>query len=304
MDRNVVVNCYDLLSLTPAAGIEDYTEGIYGGRRATPYAEAQRRQHDWLLDELGVGPGFRLLDVGCGTGSVLPRASARGAVATGITISPAQVKLGRSRGLDVRLLDYRDMDRCLAPEYDGIIANGSIEHFCPAEEAAAGRQDAIYRRMFELFHRVLRPDSPARRVVSTTIHFRGLPPAPARLLRSPFRALASPAVFHFGILERGYGGYYPVAGQLARCAAPLFRLVQEQDGTEDYGFTSEDWRQLLVAALRRRTGLGTGIMRCFLRRPRHTAYMLMSFFGPQSWRWQFRGHPPPTTLWRQTWQAA
>ena len=56
--------------------------------------------------------------------------------AIGITISPEQVGLCRARGLDARLLDYRELGGELDGQFDAVIANGPIEHFVAPEEAA------------------------------------------------------------------------------------------------------------------------------------------------------------------------
>lgn len=303
MSAQTVVDCYDLLGLSPLCGIEDYTEGVYDGDPARSYEEAKRRQHDYLLDQLGVGPGFRLLDVGCGTGTLLRRARERGAEAIGVTISPRQVEIGDAGGLDVRLMSYEAVGRAFPREFDGIVANGSIEHFCQPEDAAKCRQDDVYRVMFEAFHRALRLRSPSRRVATTVIHFRDRPVPPGRFLAPCWRHRSDRAAFHLSILNRGYGGYYPVQGQLARCATPLFMCIAEQDGTEDYRLTSEEWLRRIHAAMRRSGEFRRRLLAHLVHRPMHIAYVALSFFGPQSWPWQFRGDPPPTVLYRQTWQA-
>lgn len=211
--------------------------------------------------------------------------------------------MGEARGLDVRLLSHHWVGRSFPREFDGIVANGSIEHFCQPEDAVEGRQDAIYRRMFETFHRALRPRSPARRVATTVIHFRNKPVPPGRILAPWWSHPFDRPAFHFSLLHRGYGGYYPVPGQLSQCAAPLFACVLEQDGTEDYRLTSEAWRQKLRAAMRENAEFRRRLVRHARRRPWHTAHFALSFFGPQSWPWQFRGDPPPTILYRQVWRA-
>ena len=43
-----VVNLYNMTGVTPMAGIQDYTEGIYQGDPFTDYAIAQKNQHNYL----------------------------------------------------------------------------------------------------------------------------------------------------------------------------------------------------------------------------------------------------------------
>jgi FAD/FMN-containing dehydrogenase/SAM-dependent methyltransferase len=50
-----------------------------------------------VLDAAGAGPGTRLLDVGCGSGLTLELAARRGAVPSGLDISPGLLGIARSR---------------------------------------------------------------------------------------------------------------------------------------------------------------------------------------------------------------
>jgi SAM-dependent methyltransferase len=52
--------------------------------------------------EAGIGPGTRVLDVGCGSGELLAHVKALGADAAGIDPAPGMVELARATGLDVR----------------------------------------------------------------------------------------------------------------------------------------------------------------------------------------------------------
>lgn len=86
---------------------------------ATTLEQAQRVKLDMVCAKLRLSPGVRLLDVGCGWGSlVLHAAREYGAKATGVTISRQQhdfvTARARAQGLDhlvtVRLQDYRQAD--------------------------------------------------------------------------------------------------------------------------------------------------------------------------------------------------
>jgi cyclopropane-fatty-acyl-phospholipid synthase len=105
--------------------------------------EAQAAKHDLICRKLGLHErtGLRLLDVGCGWGSMAMHAAARyDAEVVGITISGAQAELARRRvadaGLDdrvqIRLQDYRDLR---GETFDAISSVGMFEHVGTARAA-------------------------------------------------------------------------------------------------------------------------------------------------------------------------
>ncbi len=97
--------------------------------------QAQRDKLDHICTKLRLAPGERLLDIGCGWGSLVVHAAAHyGADATGITLSRNQFESAQERiraaGLEGRcrvlLEDYRD-HRATAP-YDKVASIGMFEH--------------------------------------------------------------------------------------------------------------------------------------------------------------------------------
>lgn len=66
--------------------------------------------HEVALDRAGVGPGTRLLDLGCGYGEFAAAAAARGAVVTGVDVDPAAVAAAAARvpGGEFRTGDAHD----------------------------------------------------------------------------------------------------------------------------------------------------------------------------------------------------
>lgn len=97
--------------------------------------EAQEAKLELICRKLELGPGHRLLDVGCGWGGLLHFAAERhGVEATGITLSPPQARAARQRlakaGLDDRsrvlVTDYRDMADDV--RYDRVVSVGMVEH--------------------------------------------------------------------------------------------------------------------------------------------------------------------------------
>ena len=302
-----VIDCYEFLDrLFPECGLLDLTEGMYHGDSSVSYEEAQQNQIQWLLDQVGCRAGSRILDIGCGNGTLLDAAQRRGADAVGITVCPAQVARCRQSGLDARLLDYRDITPAWDGRFDAVVANGSIEHFVQPHDAVLGWQDIIYRELFQLCHRVLDGRSPSGRMATTVIHFDRFRPDPRDLRRNPLVFRPFSDRFQVAVLERAMGGYYPHDDQLARCAAPYFELVEEVDGTRDYRWTSEEWLRRIRATLgywRTMPRLCRRLLPHGLRHPWH-ALASLSMVVTESWQWQFRGNPPPMRLLRQVWQGS
>ena len=95
--------------------------------------DAQRAKLDLVCTKLGLEPGMRMLDVGCGWGSLsLHAAEHYGAQVTGVTIAAEQKRFidariaerGLSDRVEIRLQDYRDAVPPAGQEYDAV---GSLE---------------------------------------------------------------------------------------------------------------------------------------------------------------------------------
>ena len=99
------------------------------------FATAQHRKIDGLLDQAGVGPGTRLLEIGTGWGELAIRAAARGADVRTITLSVEQQQLARERiaaaghteDVQVDLCDYRALLDEPAGAYDAVVSVEMIE---------------------------------------------------------------------------------------------------------------------------------------------------------------------------------
>jgi cyclopropane-fatty-acyl-phospholipid synthase len=99
-------------------------------------AGAQAAKHELICRKLGLHlrSGARLLDVGCGWGSMaIHAATHHGAQVVGVTISREQAELARQRvdeagladSVEIRLQDYRDLG---GETFDAISSIGMFEH--------------------------------------------------------------------------------------------------------------------------------------------------------------------------------
>jgi cyclopropane-fatty-acyl-phospholipid synthase len=118
-------------------------------RDAVDLDAAQAAKLDLVCQKLGLKPGMRVLDIGCGWGEALKFAAERyGVTGVGVTISARQAEFARTLCADlpieIRLQDYRDVDE----RFDRIFSIGMFEH--------VGLRN--YRRYFEIAKRCLVDD--------------------------------------------------------------------------------------------------------------------------------------------------
>lgn len=104
-----------------------YTCGYW--KDADNLADAQTAKLDLICRKLGLKPGQRVLDIGCGWGSFMSYAAERyGVRCVGVTISKEQAEWGTKRyahlPIEFRLQDYRDIDE----QFDHIVSIGMFEH--------------------------------------------------------------------------------------------------------------------------------------------------------------------------------
>ena len=93
--------------------------------------QAQRRKIHILLDRLDLKPGQRLLEIGCGWGTLAIEAARRGVSVVGLTLSTQQKQWaerkisneGLSNHIEIRLQDYRET----AEQFDAVASVEMVE---------------------------------------------------------------------------------------------------------------------------------------------------------------------------------
>lgn len=154
--------------------------------RESSLEEAQAAKLELVCRKLGLRPGMRLLDVGCGWGSMAMHAAAHhGVEVVGITLSREQAALARERvaaaGLsdrvDIRLQDYRDV---ADGPFEAISSIGMFEH------VGRNRMEEYVRDLYRLL-------TPEGRLLNHAISRPGYPQADTRIgrARALYRRLAT-----------------------------------------------------------------------------------------------------------------
>jgi cyclopropane-fatty-acyl-phospholipid synthase len=175
--------------------------------------EAQEQKLRIVCEALGLQPGMRLLDIGCGWGSLAKFAAQNfGAVVVGVTISEEQCGFARDScaGLPVTILlrDYRDV----SGKFDRLASLGMFEH--------VGERN--YKLFFSLAHEFLEPTGLF--YLSTIGSFQSNHYDDPWFLKHIFP-----------------NSHIPSWQQLFRPMTSLFSIRRLQDWSEDYGKTVFAW---------------------------------------------------------------
>jgi cyclopropane-fatty-acyl-phospholipid synthase len=229
--------------------LADFSGAKYDGDFSLSLEEAQRRKHSYVAEQIGIGPGRRVLDLGCGWGPLLDFIRSRGGTGVGVTLSSAQAAACRRHGLQVHLHDARQVTRDSFGPFDAVASLGAFEHFCSPEEHRAGRQDEVYRGLFARIASVL-PDK-GRFFLQTMVFGRNMIP----LDRIDIHAPRDSDAWYLALMGRQFPGSFLPYGQeqIIRSARPHFRLVSSTSGRLDYIETIRQWRKRFAAPSLRKT---------------------------------------------------
>jgi cyclopropane-fatty-acyl-phospholipid synthase len=217
--------------------LADFSGAKYDGDFSLSLEQAQRRKHEFVAEQIGIGPERRVLDLGCGWGPLLNFIRSRGGSGVGVTLSRAQEAACRRHGLDVYLRDAREVDRDSFGPFDAVASLGAFEHFCSPEEYEAGRQEEIYRGIFARVAGLLPANG--RFYLQTMVFGPNMIPLSEIDVRAPRDSDA----WYLALMGRQFPGSWLPSGidQVVRCAEPDFRLVSSSSGRLDYIQTITEW---------------------------------------------------------------
>jgi cyclopropane-fatty-acyl-phospholipid synthase len=198
---------------------------------------AQLRKIDAVLDDAGVGPGSRVLEIGGGWGSLAIRAAERGAEVTSLTVSREQERLAARRiaaagvadRARVELRDYRQAEG----RYDAVVSVEMLE--------AVGAE--YWPVFFAALDRLLRPGGRAALQVITMPHARMLA---TRNVRTWIQKYVFPGGQLLSVPE--------VERQVAARAA--LEITGRRSLGTHYARTLLEWRTAFLAQRERVTELG------------------------------------------------
>ncbi len=219
----------------------NYSSAWFEGNTAPSSADlagAQDAKVRRALQQVGVQPGERVLEIGCGWGALAEMGATEfGVSVTGVTLSTEQLEFARQRmerlGLrertDLRLQDYRD------------IQDGPYDAICSIEMVeAVGRE--YWPTYFQAVHRLLKPGGKAciQSIVIDDALFK--------------RYIASTDFIQQYIFP---GGCLPCPSEFRREAeAAGLRVQEEFTFGQDYAQTLRLWRERFLAERTRILGGG------------------------------------------------
>ena len=188
----------------------------------TTLEHAQAAKHELVCRKLDLSPGDRLLDVGCGWGSlVMHAAEHHGVHAVGVTISQRQYEMAKKRVSDaglsdrveIRLQDYREVDD---GPYDAVSSIGMFEHVGEA-------------RLAEYFGRLKKLVRPGGRFLN-----HGISKGPSKSARLAPRSFVNRYVFPDGELHE-------VGRVVSHIQEAGFEVRHVESLREHYALTLRHW---------------------------------------------------------------
>jgi len=218
---------------------KDFSSALYNGDFSMSLEEAQRRKHEFIAENLNIGKGSRVLDMGCGWGPFLKYVKEIGAEGIGITLSRGQADACRKNGFNVHLMDCRKVSHENFGKFDAITSIEAFEAFCSKEEWQEGKQDEVYESFFKIVYDLLPVGG--RFYLQTGTFGKNMFDPDDVNINADKNSDAYIAAF---MLKQFPGHWLPWgADQIITDAKPYFKLISMSNGRLDYVETQRQWRE-------------------------------------------------------------
>lgn len=239
-DLNFTYTTLDKIFRLSIGETGDFSGAKYDGNFSLSLEEAQRAKHDYIADQLNIGPGTKVLDMGCGWGGFMHYATHYcGADCIGLTLSQGQAKACIKNGLKVFVKDCRAVTPNDYGQFDAVVSLGAFEHFCSVEEWKAGEQEQVYRRYFKTVADLL-PDG-GRFFLQTMVFSKNMIDYEAIDINE--KKGSAPHVMAL-LLKEFPGSWLPYGAEMVeKAASPYFQLISRSSGRLDYIETMTQWRK-------------------------------------------------------------
>lgn len=200
-----------------------YSCGYWAGAKTLD--QAQRNKYRLICEKVGLKPGMRVLEIGCGWGGFAAYAAGEfGVAVVGVSLSKEQINyaqakykdLHETRRIDLRLMDYRAIPKNFGEEFDAVVSIGMFEHVGP--------------RNYDDYMRIA---------------WGAMKPAGVFLLHSIVGCGGIDPFFWYRIFP---GGVLPVEEQIAKAARPYFAVEHVENFGYDYSLTLAQWWKNFEAA--------------------------------------------------------
>jgi len=205
-----------------------YTSAVFD-REDMTLEEAQENKARVLYEFAEVTPEKRVVDIGCGWGSMLDYCVRRGCKeAVGFSLSTAQTEWAKARGHKNASFFIQDY-AAYQPEqlFDAVVSVEMIDHLCSPAKAREGRAIELYRNYF---NKVATWVKPGACFGFQAILTNRIPRTRQDLLDLQFTA---DVIFP--------GGRNPRLEELVAAVNPRWEIVQLHTRRTDYGKTTGEW---------------------------------------------------------------
>ncbi|MBL4889370.1 MAG: class I SAM-dependent methyltransferase [Candidatus Lindowbacteria bacterium] len=215
---------------------------LYDGDITKDPHQSQKDKWEFMLSQLDLQEGDRLIDIGCGYGDWLNVARKKGIEVVGVNLSPEQAIFAKQEyGLDVircnwkNILTDLNLQEKLFGKFDAITFMDTIEHYVHYSKGGTKEAETTYKNMFNLAHRLLNPKSRTGRVFISCLHMNPTVAQPSKffVFRYQLKNFLSSL-----LLIRMHSGSYPWGDDgLTKHCTPFFSEISRYDKTEDYRLT-------------------------------------------------------------------